>query len=356
MSTRNPILKFIGRTLLAALPALAMIAWYAIADPFGVVRAYRGHIPESNGITLAINYGYVSTESFNYYRDSMRYDSFIFGSSMSQYYKAEYWKRHLPKDAVVCHYDASMETIDGIINKIRYIHSKGMAVKHALIVIEEAMLHRQPQDNNFLYAQHYATTPGCDYLHFQNLYFNIFRNPAFLKFTINPGKYAPEMVASHYASADLQDRIENINESYYAHFDSLIACSPEKYFTAQRMSRRNYAPLPQPYEPQIKGAMLCKLFKLKELLTANGTDYLIIIPPRYHREQLNSSDLYQLQCLFGNTRVHDFSHDSSLSNDPRSYYDNDAHLISAKCKLLLDSCYEQQESMLESPYTRHRNS
>ncbi len=351
---KSPILKFAALTLAAAIPVLAMICWYAVSDPFGMVHKRKAGIPVNHGLTLAVNYGFVSTEIFNQYNEQMHYDSFIFGSSMSQYYKAEYWKRHLPAGARVFHYDASMETIDGIINKINYINSKGIRIKHALIIIEEAMLHRAPQDESILYAQHYATTPNCDYLNFQKLYFNAFRNPAFVKFTIAPEKYKDEMVANNYASNDIQDRNDLINESYYARFDSLIAVNPNAFFTPDRMRKRTFAPQPTAYTSQITGPMQEKLINLHQLLAYNHTDYIVIIPPRYHRQQIGEYDLFQLQSIFGNDRVFDFSHDSSLSNDIRAYYDDNAHLISAKCKEILDSSYQMRSATLPSPYTSHR--
>ncbi len=351
---KSPILKFAVRTLAAAIPVLAMICWYAVDDPFGVVHNRKAGIPVNHGLTLAVNYGFVSTEIFRQYNDLMHYDSFIFGSSMSQYYKAEYWKHHLPADARVFHYDASMETIDGIINKINYINSKGINIKHALIIIEEAMLHRTPQDESILYAQHYATTPNCDYLNFQRLYFNAFRNPAFMKFTIAPEKYKDEMVANKYASNDIQDRNNLINESYYGRFDSLIAVNPNEFFTPDRIRRRTFTPQPTAYASQITGTMRDKLIKLRQLLTDNHTDYMVIIPPRYHREQIGEYDLFQLQSIFGNDKVFDFSHDTNLSNDSRAYYDDNAHLISAKCKEILDSSYHMRSTALPSPYTSQR--
>lgn len=349
---KSPILIFAGKTLLAALPILALICWYAVSDPFGVVHNRHSGIPVNHGVTLAVNYGFVSTELFDRYNATMRYDSFIFGSSMSQYYKADYWKCHLPSNARIYHFDASMETIDGIINKINYINSKGTIIKHALIIMEEAMLHRQPQDESILYAQHYATTPKCDYLNFQKLYFNTFRNPAFIKFTLNPEKNKDEMVASHYASTDIQDRNDPINESFYARFDSLIANDPGAFFTPERMKSRTFVALPTAYPNRIGNTQAEKLTRLWRLLEANHCDYMVIIPPRYHRKQVNRCDLFQLQCIFGNDHVFDFSHDSSLCNDLKAYYDNDAHLISAKCKEILDSSYMMREGSLPSPFTK----
>ena len=77
---KSPILKFAVRTLAAAIPVLAMICWYAVDDPFGVVHNRKAGIPVNHGLTLAVNYGFVSTEIFRQYNELMHYDSFIFGS------------------------------------------------------------------------------------------------------------------------------------------------------------------------------------------------------------------------------------------------------------------------------------
>jgi hypothetical protein len=349
---RSQFTKFILRSLIALLPAIIMVTVYAVIDPFHVIHSYHAAYNMNDTVALSNNSGYIATEVYKLYRKSRHFDSFIFGSSMSQNFKAAYWQKYLPKNASICHYDASMETVEGIVNKIKYINYKGDTVKNALIIIEEEMLHRNPMEENFLYVQHYDVKPGFNWLHFQSLFFNIYKNPDFIKYSINPAANVKRMIANKFVTTDIPNRIEDINENYYAKFDYQIDHQPDKFFTTKRMAKRIYFSMAQPYNSMITGHLLDELNTLAILLKKNHTNYRIIIPPRYQRPQLNDYDLFILQQIFGQQHVYDFSHDEVLSNNLHYYYDDAAHLISKYCKQILDSSYCEPTNYIKSPYLR----
>ena len=92
--------RFVTLTLLALLPALLLVALYVTRDPFHVVKPYQGRIYEpGDTVSLTINWGYVTIESYKYYDPEGRFDSFIFGSSLSGYYRIQDWQRQLPPSA-----------------------------------------------------------------------------------------------------------------------------------------------------------------------------------------------------------------------------------------------------------------
>ena len=61
------------------------------------------------------------------------------------------------------------------------------------------------------------------------------------------------------------------------------------------------------------------------------------------------SDLAMLEAIFGEDRVHDYSHDPKLGGDLHYYYD-DGHLIAAECARLMDSAYHAVS--LPSPFLK----
>ncbi len=338
---KNTLTRFILRTLLAALPVLVFITLYAASDPFGVVHAY--HPPYAPGDTLAINFnaGYVAIESYRKHNPERHYNAFILGSSMSQNYKAEWWKEHLPDDASVCHFDASMETIEGIRNKLLFLERDGAPVRYALVVIEEEMLHRTPNEQGHLFVQHPATTSSWQWVPFHLTFLKAFKQPALVEHAIAPRHAVQGLLDAKLVSGDLPRRIESINESYYAEFDSLIAANPDAFFNPERLAKRRFRELPRPLCPAIDDALRLQLSEIKAIFDRQGTQYLILIPPRYQRVTLNSYDRCSLQEIFGARHVFDFSNYAPMADDPRCYYDNPAHLIAAKCKELLDSAYSR---------------
>ena len=171
----NPgIKKFIMRTLVAALPLLLLVGIYVVRDPFHVVHPVAS-TEHGDSVVAGNNAGVIAVQTYLAHNCERRYDSFIFGSSMSQNYKAAYWQPYIDKNASILHFDASGESLDGIINKMRVLNEHGSTIKNALIIIEEEMLHRPPHENEILYVQHPATSGASRWFHFHTLFFNAFR-------------------------------------------------------------------------------------------------------------------------------------------------------------------------------------
>ena len=60
--------RFVLLSLLALLPALLVVAFYLIKDPFHVVKPYQGKVyDEGDTLSLTINWGHVTIESFKYF-------------------------------------------------------------------------------------------------------------------------------------------------------------------------------------------------------------------------------------------------------------------------------------------------
>ena len=329
--------RFILLTLVALLPVMAMVALYIVRDPYHVVHRYSGcAYHEGDTLALSVNAGYVAIEALKYYDPEHLHTAFILGSSMSQNYKAAVWQQQLGIEEMPFHLDASCETIEGIVNKLRYLRNNGWNPRHLLIVMEEELLHRRPDEDNLLFVQHYEVAPEVSRWHFHEVFFNAMRNPATLGFMVAPQRYAARMLAQRYATTDIPDRFEAINECYYGRTDSLIAVGG--YFTPAMIDKRVYHVLPDPQPLGTEGYNASWLETLaRELNTID--DYTIIVPPRYLRPELQPHDKAQMERLFGREHVFDFTHVRALTHDQECYYDEAAHLISARCTELLDSVY-----------------
>mgnify|MGYP007101833276 CR=1 FL=1 len=349
---KDSIKKFCLRTLLAALPVIIFVAFYAIVDPFHIVHPRTTDSQGRDSVTVGNNAGFTAVETYLLHNDQYHYDSFILGSSMSQNFKASYWKPYLDSAASILHFDASSETLTGIINKMRFLNDHESAIKNALIVIEASMLkRRQPNEDDILFVQHPATTGAINWLHVNTLFLNAFRDIGQVKLAIlshfSKNDAPPQDIMSNIAP----DRIGHLNEMYYKEVDSIIATSPDKYYTPERLARIRRVSLPTVSQPAIDEEIETQLKTIKEILDKNHTNYIIIVPPRNSNPQLTWHDLWVMKAIFGEDKVHDFSSHPQLVNNDRAYYDYAAHLISAKCKMLLDSAYyEQQHYAIKNPY------
>jgi len=344
----NGMKRFVLLTLLAVLPVLLLLLFYVLRDPFQVVKPYDGKLRHStDSIALTTNWGYVTVESFKHFDPSGHFDSFIFSSSLSGYYLIKDWKQYLPASARPFHFNASRETLHGILNKLNWLVERGVKINNALLVIEDEMLSRRPLDDDVLFVQHPATAPGVSGWHFHQLYFNAYRRPVVVAYLLFPGMMADRMLEDGYATTDIGDRNEAINESYYAWADSLIAVNPDRFFTPRHVARYTRPTKLMPCPGKITPAVASLLWNIMNVLRNQGADYQIIIPPHYGYEAIDSRDLYEMEKIFGEQRVHDYSHDVTMGNDVRHYYD-DRHLVAQDCARLIDSAYNTV--MLPSPF------
>ena len=344
MASRASILRFIGRTAFAALPLLLLPIAYALWDPFWVLRDHGDDALGMPGDTarLSRNAGWVAMKNLEQYGDSVRPDSFIFGSSMSQNFHARDWAQYLPANASVYHMDQSMETLEGIADKVEWLAEQGYQVKNALIIIEEAMLHRDPQDNDFLFARPPRGTK--EEVAFQLTAFQLFKEPEFLMWAATGGYLEGVTEARRtFLTTDLPTRDPSRNESRYTTFDSLIAVNPDTYFTTERLRRIEYNEDLTPPQPAINERRLAELKRLARLLKRENTSATVIIVPRYHRRPVMPADLMALRAVLGDTIIHNYSGDLTLVNDPRAYYDHAGHPTAATCSALLSRAFCQQQ-------------
>ena len=343
--------RFVLLSLLALLPVFLLVAFYLIRDPFHVVKPYQGKIYEDGDtVSLTVNWGHVSVESFKYFDPQGHFDSFIFGSSLSGYYLINDWRKHLPDGARPFHFNASRETLFGILNKLRYLQSQGVTINNALIVMEDEMLTRRPLDEDVIFVQHPETTTDVSWWKFHQLYFNAYRHPELVAYLLCPGPMTRTVLDKGFATTDITVRDESINEGRYVLADSLIAHDPEKFFTPEHIARYSLPLKEMPCQPKITPFVEQMLNDIALIFKKMGTDYHIIIPPHYGYEAIDGTDLYKMELAFGQQRVHDFSHDAEMGTDLHYYYD-DGHLVSQQCARLMDSAYHIVT--LPSPYLKH---
>lgn len=334
---QHSITYFAMRTLLAMLPAILFVAAYAVLDPFKVIHRYDEPRLPGDTIELGQNDGFRAIKALERnMRAGRHYDSFIMGSSMSQAYTAGAWKRHLPATASVFHLDASEETVQGMVDKFNYLIERGVKVDNALIIMEEAMLHRVPNGQSFLFVRPSSITSDVNWLQFQLLFFNVYKNPLFIKYSLSPERYRGELLHRRYATTNVPSHTDSLNENIFTVQDSLIAAGA--YFTPQRLRDNYYCPPPSPERPAITPAVEQSIAELARLLREHGVKYHVIVPPRFNRQLLHPCDRAILNRHLGAEHVTDMSR-HRYSCDPTAYYDWAAHLTTARCDTLLEESY-----------------
>ena len=335
------IKKFILRSLLALAPVAAYVGLYAALDPFKINRPYNGvSVAPGDSLERIPNKRYVAIEGLKYYNDRYHYDSFIFGSSISNNFTVEAWKRHLPPDASVYHFTAGANTLTGIRDELRYLIDHGIPVRHALLIMEDEMFQRQPRLNEMPYMPHPDVSSQVSWLHFHFVHFNAFRDPYMLLYNLVSWPWVGQQLVMDGKMVSVPSgRDEVHNEDSSLGLDSIIISNPNNYYFNMPWLIE-MQPQPKPMQLSIDSSNEPVLREIAELLNNNHIDYVIIVPPRFRSQPMSAIDHAALCEIMGSDHVNDFSGDSSLIHDLHSYYDG-VHILTYRCTEMIDSCYNK---------------
>jgi len=330
------------RALLFFLPIMAVLALYAYLDPFKVVGVYANYKPPGHVLTVPLNQNRVSAGTFLFYNDTARYNSFIFGSSRSMFYEIEDWKMHLGSDARCFHFDASAETLEGILHKLQFLQRRKVEFKNVLLILDVDIFRPYTLLNEHLYMEDQKVVGWGKWLPFQSSHFMAFMDRKFLrayadyKITGTPKPYMSQLSL-------LDDKPfsydPSSNEMRYSFFES----QGNDYYNAERMSK--FKPerdgKPRFSAPVINDDMKCQLKEIAEILAGHVSDVRIIISPLYNQVNMSPTDLETLQSVFGKESVFDFSGINALTASYSGYYER-SHYRPHIAKAVLDSIYEAQ--------------
>lgn len=337
--------KFVCRSLLALLPVAAYVVLYLALDPFGVVHRYNGvSIAPGDTLERIPNKRYVAIEGYKIFNPEQHYDSFIFGSSISSNFTAAAWKKHLPDTASVYHFTAGAQTLTGIRDELSYLLEHGANVRHAMIVMEQEMFHRPKRYEEMPYVPHYDVSDEVSWVHFQRVHFNAFRDPYIFLYNIWPtDRIADKLLADGKMQPIPSGRDELLNEDSSKGLDTMILGDPDKYY-ADWQWLADLKPFPNPLPLDIDESNVGVLSDIARLLQNGGVDYMVIVPPRYQTPPLAAADHVALCDIMGAEHVYDWSGDSLLIHDLRSYYDG-VHLLTFRCTELIDRCFSRGKTV-----------
>lgn len=344
MSNRS-INKFIIRTIIAAIPLIIIVASYLIIDPFKVVRYYYPYFePETWETWLGWNKNWVSVTAYEQGRGTYKYDSFIFGSSISIAYKTDEWKKHLPSSASPFHFDGTEEDIKGILDKIQYIDKLNDTIKHALIILEPKTFRIRPAKTFLRY-----TPPQMggwnSYFDFHYTYFRQFINSDFQK------SYIPFIITGEplkYGINDIFPRQQLLynkitNEEGLELMEGAIDKNPDSAYNENGMAKFPIHKLHY-CQPLIGDTLQVHLTKISKLLKKHKSDYYIVFGPNRKRESLHPDDQKILSTIFSPERIYRYTALDTVTDDKPYYYDNN-HYRTFVCSAIIDSIYNQQSPL-----------
>ena len=323
------MLVFIRKLLIFLLPFVLLLVLYAYLDPFKVIKHYDSYFAHDLPNYVYINKEHGTVENFKARYPQQHYDSYILGSSRSFNFRVADWRQYINSDKIY-HFDASKENLMGLKGKFEFLNARKVQIKNALIIMDNTLLEETGNVKGHLFIKH-PEISGEDAISYHFEYIKAFFSFSFLydyiiwKLTGKAGNVLDKR-PMHYN--------EITNELLLKGYDDELKQDSVGYYARRKNTfyKRSKVQIVSPVV--IKEKQMAMLRRIKEILTAQHTEYKIIISPMYIQEKLNPKDLEYLKTLFGSEHVFDFSGINSITDNMYNYYESSHYKPYVAAKLM----------------------
>jgi len=349
--------KFLLRTLLFLSPFFLFYLPYLTGDPFKVLYHYDVYYPlDGSPLWFNNNRTYVSTMMYVQNKDIYNWNSFIFGSSRSGFYRIDHWKKYIGEDSRCFHFDGYGESLYNMYRKLQFIDGKS-EIKNALFCIDEMALFQDKAEPGHLWIPAPILEDYRNWSQFHMASLKAYSKYSFIRTYIDFSlfhKTRPYMVESgvldtvpHGAyNIATNECGETLPLPYkYENDSSFYTPEKKKQFYA-RPDTIQYA------KPILKSRHIQMLTEMKDILVRNHTNYQFVINPVYDQKKLAKEDMTILENIFGDN-LFDFSGRNLLTEDYRNYGDLAhfrQHVAAEVMRIMYEKDNNKRAAMLDSLY------
>jgi len=299
---------------------LIIIVMSYLIDPFKVFKDYTNYYKQG---FVSLNRDMVCTRTYRKYRNTEKFNSFIFGSSRSLTYQLDDWKNHLSEDAKPFHYDASGEGIYGVCMKILYIDELGDTIKNALIIADRDLLSTVTNQKSHLLI----SSPEISKESKINFYTTFIRAELKVRFLMAYTDYSLFKKYRNYMSLlvfEIQypSLYDSVNCNMIFGKEQEIALDSVNYikkliqegvfYKRPKLITENY---------HITETEILQLKTIKTIFDKHHTNYKIIISPLYDQVPLDLNQLNLLYDVFGKNNVYNFSGKNEFTEPLTNFYE-----------------------------------
>lgn len=309
--TKN-ILRFILKVLLMMTPIVVpALLFYIIADPFKAVRQYEVYYPapDVNPVRVGLNKGVVTIADYKQ-RTAIghRYDSFIFGSSISCFYDADEWKRCLgDESAEVFHFDSSGESIEQMSQKVNFLDKSGAKLRHALVVLDPIIMGNATPDGPAFVSPPEFNPSLWHWAKYHYTFFRASTNADFFKNYLPALVYGRPFDIAHNQLFETQPIVYNPlrNQESLPAWDKMISENPDSFYVDHPL-------IDSPDTLSVSASIIDDNKKrylqlIASVFEKHHTDFRIVVGANRRMITLNPADKATLESVFGRDRVYDLS-------------------------------------------------
>ncbi len=261
----------------------------------------------------------ISTQIFLNNKDSLHYESFIFGSSRSSVFYTKDWAKYI-SDPNAYHFDASNESISGIEGKIRFIDKEGNNIQNALLIFDgETFDYAVDSASSIIHIPDWRWSGQNRLLYHLTFFKAFFKDQYFLKyFDIKLFKtFRPYMYGAFENKHMIYTPVHN--DFIFQGYIDQIKSDSLAYYNRDLFYARSADTLTA--EAGIKPYQISYLRKIKAVFDKNNTNFRVVFGPNYDQKKVNPDDLKIVQEIFGEKSVFDFTGKNALTAPLANYYE-----------------------------------
>lgn len=334
--------QFIKQIALFSIVLSIPLFLFILLDPYMVFGEHRGQLNSGKDYHVTENRGFVSTELFLQNYKEEQYDAFILGNSRSFIYNTKKWKTYIG-NAHPFHFNASAESLFGIVGKLNLLEEHQVDIKHAIVVLDVGLLVQTKNSNDFLFKKHPEVSKESYLVFYKEMFKGFFPKPMFAFLDLYLTNTRKPYMARYGIVENVWKHQPKTNEFSYHKLDSILAVNPEEYYSGVKFPQRDSVEVMSDSVIQEEQKVLLK--RMKAVFQANGTNFKLVINPLYDQRKLNTADLNYLQTLFGKTRVFDFSGVNTMTQDYRNYYEL-SHYRPHIANEIMEELYSKNQTQL----------
>lgn len=306
---------------MALLPLIPFIAAYVILDPYKVLREYDDYFSDG----LGVNKGVVTLHSFNAYNDSLQYNSFIIGSSLTCYFEISEWKKYLPEGAVPFHFDSSGQIVPVTRMFLEYLDASCDSISNVLIVLNSYILKSKYNYDYLPCLIPPRIKPGLKYL--LSFHYKYFRKISTYNYY---SAYVPWYLSGKKEDLTNQHIFEPqpivynpiINEESIPEWNRMIETDSAAFYAGHpakiQADTCSYKILDNIITPALK-----KEFRMiSDIIKKRSVNACIIITPNPALEVLSDEDNRFMSETFGDSYVNLDREFRAEMSDRKNFYDN----------------------------------
>lgn len=325
--------QYIRHIFLFFSPMIVLLLVYIIDDPFRMYWPGEDlYNPEAR--KQCVNDAYRGIRWMHQYNDSMHYNSFIIGSSRSDFYYMDDWKQYIGEDAACFHFDQSADNLWGGLQRVQYLYNHFDRIDNMLLIMDCEYLANTTPKKGHLFRQPWQVTKEWDFFAYNweciRAFYTIEYQRKFLGIDKEEKKFPYYYIPEY-------------NELHKDGAEEIIDTTPDAYYTTLEEPYRLYERIyTDSVAPRVIQAKQCAaLEELHSLLKKGNTEYRIVISPLYNQIKLNPQDYAILVEIFGEGKVFDFSGVNEFTEDWTNYYEI-SHYRPRVCKQIMRIIYQDQ--------------